>query len=110
MWFVFPQVAGLGFSDMSRRYALSGLDEARQYLAHPVLGARLRECTAAVLLHAPESDHPLGVHDIFGSPDDMKFHSSMTLFHRAAPAEPLFARALDSFFAGVEDAATLARL
>ena len=105
MWFIFPQIEGLGFSAISRRYALHSLDEARAYLAHPVLGARLRECTEAVLVHAGRS-----AHDIFGSPDDMKFHSSMTLFHRAAQEEPLFRNALEAFFDGEEDRATLARI
>ena len=110
MWFIFPQIAGLGHSPMSRRYALSGLDEARRYLAHPILGLRLRDCTAAVLLHAPGAAAPRPLSHIFGHPDDMKFGSSMTLFHRADPDEPLFAQALDAFFDGREDDATLVLL
>src|SRR4029077_21032235 len=75
MWFVFPQIAGLGHSAMAQRYAIASLDEAKAYAAHPVLGARLRECTALVLAVEDKS-----VHAIFGSPDDLKFHSCMTLF------------------------------
>jgi uncharacterized protein (DUF1810 family) len=102
MWFVFPQLVGLGRSDMARRFAISSLAEARAYLAHPVLGPRLRASTALVNAIGDRS-----AHDIFGSPDDMKFHSSMTLFHRAAPAEPVFAAALAKYFGGREDASTL---
>jgi uncharacterized protein (DUF1810 family) len=105
MWFVFPQIAGLGHSPMAQRYAIASLDEARAYLEHPVLGARLRECSALVLAVAGKT-----VHGIFGSPDDLKFHSSMTLFRRAAPAEPVFDECLRKYFSGQEDAATLARL
>jgi uncharacterized protein (DUF1810 family) len=102
MWFVFPQLSGLGHSDMARRYALGSLGAARAYLAHPVLGPRLRHCTG--LVNAVEGR---SAHDIFGSPDDLKFHSSMTLFHLAAPEEGLFTTALDRYFAGREDRATL---
>jgi uncharacterized protein (DUF1810 family) len=102
MWFVFPQLSGLGHCEMARRYALSSLGDARAYLAHPVLGPRLRHCTG--LVNAVEGR---SVHDIFGSPDDLKFHSSMTLFHLAAPAEGLFTTALGRYFAGREDRATL---
>jgi uncharacterized protein (DUF1810 family) len=102
MWFVFPQLLGLGHSEMSRRYALSSLADARAYLAHPVVGPRLRHCTG--LVNAVEGR---SVHDIFGSPDDLKFHSSMTLFHLAAPEEGLFTVALGRYFAGREDRATL---
>lgn len=105
MWFVFPQIAGLGFSAMAQRYAIGSLAEAAAYLAHPVLGKRLRECTALVLSVADRSAHA-----IFGSPDDMKFHSSMTLFARVAPDESLFREALQKYFGGAPDAATLARL
>ena len=105
MWFVFPQIAGLGSSPMAQRYAIQSLDEAKDYLAHALLGRRLAECTAAVLAH-PDST----VHAIFGSPDDMKFHSSMTLFHRADPRDETFGRALDVFFDGEEDEATLTRI
>ena len=107
MWFVFPQVSGLGSSDMARRYAIASLDEARAYLAHPVLGMRLRECTALVLeTNAKSAD------DIFGYPDNLKFHSCMTLFARAAPedTETEFRKALDRFFDGKEDELTRQRL
>ena len=103
MWFVFPQLAGLGGSAMARRYAISSLDEARAYLAHPVLGPRLRECSELVL-RAAQPD----VHRIFGSPDDLKFRSCMTLFQRAAPQEPVFGACLDRFFGGAPDERTLA--
>jgi uncharacterized protein (DUF1810 family) len=105
MWFIFPQIDGLGASEISRRFALDSLEEARAYLAHPVLGERLNACTRAMLKHADRS-----ARQILGSPDAMKFHSSMTLFHRAAPDEPLFAHALAAFFDGTEDTATLARI
>ncbi|HEX4197928.1 MAG TPA: DUF1810 domain-containing protein [Caulobacteraceae bacterium] len=105
MWFVFPQIEGLGFSPTSRHYAISGLDEACAYLAHPVLGARLRECARAVNSHAGRS-----ALQIFGPPDDMKFRSSLTLFAEAAPDEPIFSQALARFFAGEPDPLTLARL
>ena len=105
MWFVFPQIAGLGFSPMAQRYAIRSLGEAEAYLAHPVLGERLRRCTDLVL--AVEGR---GITAILGSPDDVKFRSSMTLFGRAAPGEPRFPAALDRDFDGVPDPATLARL
>jgi len=105
MWFVFPQLAGLGRSAMAQRYALASLDEAKAYAAHPVLGARLRELAGLVLTHTGRS-----AHEIFGWPDDVKFHSCMTLFARAAPDEPVFRAALDRFFDGSEDAGTLALL
>jgi uncharacterized protein (DUF1810 family) len=105
MWFVFPQLAGLGHSAMAQRYAIGSMDEARAYLDHPVLGARLRECSALALAAAGCT-----VHEIFGSPDDLKFHSSMTLFHRAAPDDAVFGDCLRKYFAGREDAATVSRL
>ena len=105
MWFVFPQIAGLGHSAMAQRYALGSLDEARAYLAHPVLGPRLRECVRLVL-----NVEGRDAHAIFGSPDDMKFRSSLTLFARAAPGEAIFRDALVKYFGGAEDAATLAKL
>jgi uncharacterized protein (DUF1810 family) len=105
MWFVFPQVAGLGYSAMSQRYAIASLDEARAYLAHPVLGARLRECAALLLASGGRT-----AEQVFGSIDAMKLRSSMTLFGRAAPDEPLFAQVLDRFFDGTADAATDALL
>jgi uncharacterized protein (DUF1810 family) len=105
MWFIFPQIAGLGFSAMAERYAISGLAEARAYLAHPLLGARLRECCALVLAVEGAS-----AHTIFGSPDDMKFRSSLTLFAQAAPDEKLFTDCLDKYYGGQPDPATLDRL
>ncbi len=105
MWFIFPQIAGLGFSSMAQRYAITSLDEARAYLGHPVLGKRLEECTRAVLRHRNRT-----AHEIFDSPDDMKFRSSMTLFHRAAPENPLFAQALATFYVGALDPNTVERL
>ena len=105
MWFVFPQVEGLGFSAMAERYAISGLAEARAYLAHPLLGARLRECCALVL-----ACDGVSAHTIFGSPDDMKLRSSLTLFAQAAPEERLFADCLQKYYGGQPDPATLDRL
>ncbi len=105
MWFVFPQIAGLGSSPMAQRYAIGSLAEARAYLGHPVLGDRLRRCTALVLGHEGRR-----LADMLGSPDDMKFRSSMTLFHEADREERLFRDALDRFCAGTADPATLARL
>ena len=105
MWFVFPQIAGLGFSDMSRRYAISGLAEARAYLAHPVLGPRLRECARA-LLDLPGAD-PAAV---LGGIDAQKLQSSMTLFARADPDDEVFRAVLATYFAGREDEGTTSRL
>ena len=105
MWFVFPQIAGLGRSPTAVHYAIASLDEARGYLAHPVLGVRLRGCTQLVLDVEGKSAHA-----IFGSPDDLKFHSCMTLFSRAAHSEKIFSDALEKYFAGRPDVATLARL
>jgi uncharacterized protein (DUF1810 family) len=104
MWFVFPQVAGLGHSAMSQHYAISGLDEARAYLAHPVLGPRLNECTRLV------GASGRSIADIFGAPDDMKFRSSMTLFAAAQPGASPFKDALDRYFGGKPDEQTLAKL
>ena len=101
MWFVFPQIAGLGHSPMAARYAISSLAEARAYLAHPVLGARLRQCTELVLAIEGRS-----IRAIFGSPDDLKFRSCMTLFAAAEPSERTFGAALQKYFAGTADAAT----
>lgn len=101
MWFVFPQLAGLGTSRMAQRFALASLDEARDYLAHPVLGPRLRECTR-LMLATPHDD----ISAILGYPDDLKFHSCMTLFAAAAPNDPLFNEALTKFFHGEPDALT----
>jgi uncharacterized protein (DUF1810 family) len=102
MWFVFPQIAGLGQSAISRRYAISSLDEARAYLRHPVLGPRLAECARLVAGQAPGRT----AEQIFGGIDAMKLRSSMTLFARAEPSEPVFAQVLDLFFGGVRDDAT----
>ena len=102
MWFVFPQFLGLGASGTSRRYAIRSLEEARAYLDHPVLGARLRECADALLgLTGPSAS------DIFGYPDDLKFHSSMTLFALASPPGSVFSRLLDRYFGGERDGATV---
>ncbi|TLX55865.1 DUF1810 domain-containing protein [Stutzerimonas nosocomialis] len=102
MWYIFPQLAGLGRSEMARRYALSGREEALAYLERPLLGARLEECTLALLSH-----DTLTAHQILGSPDDLKLHSCMTLFARVAPENPLFQQALDRYFAGKPDEASL---
>ena len=102
MWYVFPQVAGLGHSAMSHTYAIQSLEEARDYLAHPVLGARLRECCRTVMALDGKT-----AHEIFRSPDDLKFRSCLTLFARAAPDEPLFDDLLVKYFGGQEDPATL---
>ena len=102
MWFVFPQLRGLGRSAMAYEYGIASLDEARAYLAHALLGPRLVECTAAV--NAVEGR---SAHEIFGSPDDMKFHSSMTLFARASPATAEFSAALDIYFAAEPDERTI---
>ncbi len=105
IWFIFPQVAGLGSSSMSQHYAIGSLAQARAYLEHPVLGARLRACAGIVLATEGRT-----ASDIFGSLDAMKVRSCMTLFHRAAPDEPLFVQVLDRFYGGVADPATDARL
>lgn len=97
MWFVFPQLAGLGRSPTAQRYGITSLAEARAYLAHPVLGPRLREISSVV------AELPPGATAIFGSPDDMKLRSSMTLFRRAAPDEPVFQQVLDRHFDGGPD-------
>ena len=105
MWFVFPQISGLGRSATSQHFAISGRAEAKAYLAHPVLGPRLRECASA-LTALPGSD-PVAV---LGSVDAAKLRSSMTLFAAVAPDEPVFASVLDRFFAGRRDEATTSRL
>ena len=101
MWFVFPQIAGLGFSHMSRTYAISSLEEARAYLQHPVLGARLRECAAAVIASSAPTAEAL-----MGGIDAVKLRSSMTLFLRATPTETLFQEVLDRYFQGHPDPQT----
>jgi uncharacterized protein (DUF1810 family) len=105
MWFVFPQVAGLGRSEMSQRYAIDSLEEARAYLDHPVLGPRLLECCEALLSHRGKS-----AEQILGGIDAIKLRSSMTLFARANPGAEVFQQVLDRDFDGEADAATDARL
>ncbi len=102
MWFVFPQLRALGQSPTAKRYGIASLTEAQAYIAHPVLGPRLVECTKLV-----QAIHGRSVRDIFGSPDDMKFRSSMTLYTRAQPGTPEFDAALDQYFDGVPDQRTL---
>lgn len=102
MWFVFPQLEGLGVSATSRRYAIRSVDEARAYLRHPVLGARLTECTEVVNGHQGRT-----AREIFGAPDDRKFRSSMTLFELVAGPDSPFASALEKYFSGERDARTL---
>ena len=105
MWFVFPQVAGLGRSEVAQHYAIASLAEARAYAAHPVLGARLRACAAALLAVEGRS-----AREILGEIDAMKLRSSMTLFHRADPDEPVFRAVLERFFDGLVDPRTDALL
>ncbi len=105
MWFVFPQIAGLGQSSISRRFAISSVQEAQAYLEHPVLGPRLAECTA-ILMEATGRT----AEQIFGSIDAQKLHSSMTLFMRVAPGVPAFRHVLDRYFEGVPDIATDERI
>ena len=102
MWFIFPQLKGLGRSPTALRYGLDDLAMAQDYLKHEVLGPRLLECTRAVLGVSGRS-----AHQIFGSPDDLKFRSSMTLFGRADPEQPAFADALAKYYDGIEDFRTL---
>lgn len=102
MWFVFPQLAGLGHSPTARYFAIADLEEARRYLEHPVLGARLRECTAAMLALEGRS-----VHEVLGYPDDLKFRSCMTLFAQVAGPDWPFVRALERYFDGEADPLTL---
>ena len=105
MWFVFPQLTGLGHSGMARRYAISSLAEARAYLEHPLLGSRLVELTELV-----NQVNGRSIREIFGSPDDLKFHSSMTLFAYARPDVSAFREALERHFGGVMDNRTLEKL
>jgi uncharacterized protein (DUF1810 family) len=102
MWFVFPQIAGLGQSPTAQYFAIADLEEARAYLAHPLLGPRLRDCAAALV--ALDGSDPVAV---LGGIDAMKLRSSMTLFAHADPDEPLFATVLDRYYRGEEDHATL---
>lgn len=105
MWFIFPQAAGLGRSLMARRYAIGSAKEGRAYLAHPLLGPRLEECTRAVLAHGD-----ISAESIFGAIDTMKLRSSLTLFGALAGADSVFARCLEHFFDGRPDPATIAFL
>jgi uncharacterized protein (DUF1810 family) len=105
MWFVFPQISGLGASPMARRYAISSRAEAEAYINHPALGPRLRECTRLVIAVAGCT-----IEAIFGHPDDLKFRSSMTLFAHAAPSDEIFADAIKKYFPGGFDLMTLDRL
>ena len=102
MWFIFPQMRGLGQSELAYTFGITSLEEARAYLSHPLLGARLRECTGLVTLVSGRS-----ITQIFGYPDDLKFHSSVTLFARAVPEDKIFADALQKYFGGEPDPATL---
>jgi uncharacterized protein (DUF1810 family) len=102
MWFIFPQLAGLGHSPTAIRFAISGLDEAHAYLAHPLLGCRLVQCTRAINTLRNRT-----VHEIFGSPDDLKFHSSMTLFRQTANDPEPFRTVIERYFDGEADARTL---
>lgn len=105
MWFIFPQIRGLGRTSTSQLYAISGLDEAVAFLDHPILGRRLRECTA--LANAIPSS---SAREVFGSPDDLKFRSSMTLFAQAAADKAVFFQALEKYFGSAPDPLTLQRL
>jgi uncharacterized protein (DUF1810 family) len=105
MWFVFPQLRGLGLSPMDNRYGIASREEAQAYAAHSILGARLRDCTALVLAVENRS-----LAQIFGTPDDLKFHSSMTLFAHTAADNQIFVEALQKYFAGKPDQLTTARM
>ena len=105
MWYIFPQIAGLGYSDMSRKFAISSLAEAREYLKHPILGPRLTACAQALL-----EIHDRSAVEIFGTVDAMKLRSSMTLFMIAAEGEDLFHQVLNQYFNGAPDEATITRL
>jgi uncharacterized protein (DUF1810 family) len=102
MWFIFPQIAGLGHSEMARRYEISSLAEASAYLEHPLLSRRLRECTQLVTAVEGRS-----IDQILGYPDDLKFRSSMTLFAKAGADDRVFREALEKYFGGEEDRLTL---
>ena len=102
MWFIFPQIAGLGSSAAAREFAIVSADEAAAYLAHPLLGKRLRDCSALVLAIGNKQ-----AADIFAAPDDLKFHSSMTLFADVAPDEAVFQDCINKFFDGESDPATV---
>jgi len=102
MWFIFPQIAGLGYSSTSKRYAIQNREEARHYLKHPVLGKRLIECSETVLSIKGRS-----ASEIFGSPDDLKLRSCMTLFAALPDTDAVFASVLDKYFQGRPDTRTL---
>ena len=102
MWFIFPQIAGLGSSAMAVKFAITSFDEAKRYVQHPLLGQRLRECTRLVLEVQGKS-----IDAILGAPDNAKFRSCMTLFAAAAPDEPIYRAALDKYFDGILDPNTL---
>jgi uncharacterized protein (DUF1810 family) len=102
MWYIFPQFDGLGFSPTSKRYAIKSIDEAQAYLVHPILGLRLQECCEAAL-----SVQGRSAHEIFGSPDDMKLRSCVTLFARVSPSDSVFERVLEKYFNGRPDHQTL---
>lgn len=102
IWFIFPQIKGLGHSATAREFAISSCEEAAAYAAHPILGPRLRECTSLVNAIAGR-----GIRQILGTPDDLKFRSSMTLFMRACPDDPIFRDAIDKYYGGEFDAPTL---
>ena len=105
MWFIFPQIRGLGNSEVAQRFSIASLPEAEAYFEHPILGSRLKECTE--LVNAIEGR---SIEHIFGYPDHLKFRSCMTLFAQAAPGEKIFNEALDKYFAGSPDGFTLSRL
>ena len=105
MWFIFPQLRGLGTSEMAHAYGIADASEARAYLAHPILGPRLEACAEALLAHAPRS-----ARDILGPPDDLKLRSCATLFAAVAPERTVFQRLLDAFFDGRPDERTLEML
>lgn len=105
MWFIFPQIQGLGHSEMASRYAISSLDEAKAYLAHPLLGQRLLDCSGLVAAVDGRT-----IEDIFGFPDYMKFQSSMTLFAQATLDNQIFNECLRKYFDGESDQSTLSRL
>lgn len=102
MWYVFPQIHGLGLSHMAKEYELDSIEEAKSYLAHPVLGKRLIEICQVILLISSND-----ARFVFGVPDDMKLRSSMTLFEQADPQQPIFGQVLDKFFHGERDERTL---
>ncbi|MCX6218442.1 DUF1810 domain-containing protein [Spirosoma sp.] len=105
MWYIFPQIAGLGFSETAKFYSIQDVDEANAYLTHPVLGSRLREISKALLTVDGKT-----AHQILGSPDDVKLSSCMTLFGALTPTDPVFQAVLDKYYAGIPDSRTLAIL